>query len=236
MLRNINRIAVGMTLVVPKPARGTEEIVEAEAAPEAEAAEAAEKPEPVAAVKPAPAPAPRPRTVHVVRRGESLSVIARRYRVRVSDLVRWNGLRDASHIVVGQRLRLTAPGEAPQEAPAVASSGSSAKAASSSGVTGSHTVQRGETLSIIARRYGVSLADLQAWNNIADPSRIVVGQKLTLRGGTNGVDGWSTYTVRRGDSLNKIASAYGVSVESLRSWNGLRGTTIYPGQKLKLRR
>jgi len=42
------------------------------------------------------------------------------------------------------------------------------------------------------------------------------------------------YTVRRGDTLGTIAERYDCSVAELKSWNGIRGSTIYPGQKLKI--
>ena len=44
-----------------------------------------------------------------------------------------------------------------------------------------------------------------------------------------------SYTVRRGDTLSSIADRYGCSVTELKSWNGLKGSTIYVGQKLKIK-
>ncbi len=101
-----------------------------------------------------------------------------------------------------------------------------------------HTVARGETLSTIASRYGLSSSELQRLNGIGDASHIEVGQKLKV-GGSGGVAAsaaWTTHTVQRGDSLGAIATRYGCSVNDLRSWNGISGTVIQPGQKLKVRR
>ncbi len=199
-LRNINSIAVGWTLVVPQPA----------GAPKPEAA----KPVPVVSSAAAPATP----TIHTVRRSQTLSHIAARYGVRIKDLVAWNHLRSASHIVVGQRLKVSAP-KAPAPAPPS---------------SGTHVVRRGETLSGIALKHGTTTRRLQQLNGISDPSRIEVGDTLKLEG--DGGPTWTIYVVRRGDSLGKIAGAYGVSVASLKAWNQLRSNTIFPGQKIKIRR
>ena len=94
-------------------------------------------------------------------------------------------------------------------------------------------MRAGDALSAIASRYGVSLADLQRWNNVRDPSRIYSGQVLTLHVPDTG---WDSYTVRAGDSLGAIGERHGCSVSELVSWNALESTVIHPGQQLKVRR
>ena len=47
---------------------------------------------------------------------------------------------------------------------------------------------------------------------------------------------WTSYTVRSGDTLSEIAERHGCSVSDLKSWNGLRSSTIVPGQKLKVKK
>ncbi len=110
---------------------------------------------------------PRPRLAryHTVRRGETLSHIARRYRVSVRGLMRLNGLSDPSLIRVGQRLRLV--GDPPQP--------SSAREKT----WGTHTVSRGESLAKIAARYGCSVNDIVAWNSLTDTT-IQPGQTLKV--------------------------------------------------------
>lgn len=108
-----------------------------------------------------------------------------------------------------------------------ASSGSTEDAASST----TTTVRRGDTLSEIAMRHGVRSADLRRWNQLGS-ARIYPGQTLRL---TPPQAGATTYTVRRGDSLDRIARAHGVTVAELRSWNDLSGSRIYPGQTLTLK-
>jgi len=92
-----------------------------------------------------------------VRRGDTLSGIARRFGTTVNELVRRNNIADPNRIYVGQILQI--PGEAPE----------------------TYTVVRGDTLSGIARRFGTTVNELVRRNNIADPNRIYVGQILRLK-------------------------------------------------------
>ncbi|NQX88495.1 MAG: LysM peptidoglycan-binding domain-containing protein [Halioglobus sp.] len=109
------------------------------------------------------------------------------------------------------------------------------------GPGGSYTVRRGDTLSEIARAKGVSMASLRAVNGLQG-HRIYVGQKLRLPGSSSGnaaarkvaaVKGGAV-RVNRGDTLSDIAKATGVSVASLRAANGLSGSRIYAGQRLRI--
>ena len=166
-----------------------------------------------------PTPAPSKPSYHTVRRGESLSSIATKYGTSVTSLRNANGL-SSSKILVGQRLKL---------------SGGSGSSTKSSAPT-YHTVRKGESLGSIATKYGVSVSSLQSANSIRNASHITVGQKLKITGGSGSRSSWTTYTVRRGDSLGAIATRYGVSVSSLQSWNGIRGSVIQPGQQIKIRK
>ncbi|EOD5369850.1 autolysin, partial [Enterococcus faecalis] len=103
-----------------------------------------------------------------------------------------------------------------------------------SGTNTYYTVKSGDTLNKIAAQYGVSVANLRSWNGISG-DLIFVGQKLIVKKGASGNTGGSNnggsnnnqsgtntyYTVKSGDTLNKIAAQYGVSVANLRSWNGI---------------
>jgi membrane-bound lytic murein transglycosylase D len=102
----------------------------------------------------------------------------------------------------------------------------------------SHTVRPGESLSVIAKRYRVSVRDLQRWNNIRDPRRLRAGQKLTLFLSPAPVrqrPASTRYTVRAGDSLWSIARKHKVEIADLMRWNGLDdGSVLKPGQSLKI--
>lgn len=106
-----------------------------------------------------------------------------------------------------------------------------------------HTVQRGETLSSIARKYGTTWQAIAQANNIANPSQIYAGQSLKVptSGGTSGGSSGGTagcryhHTVQRGEWLWQIAREYGVSPYAIMSANGLSlpsASTIYAGTVL----
>jgi membrane-bound lytic murein transglycosylase D len=156
-----------------------------------------------------------------VRRGDSLSLIARRLGVSVRQLQAWNDLGRSTRIYAGQRLRV----------------GGSAAAARTTSTSGSYTVRRGDTLWEIARRHGVSMNALAAANGLSRRSILYPGQKLSVPGRGGGSSGSSSfsgsYTVRRGDTLSGIASRHGVSLNALLRANGLsQHSTLHPGQKL----
>jgi membrane-bound lytic murein transglycosylase D len=109
--------------------------------------------------------------VHVVERGEALSQIARRHGVSQRELMALNGLESAHRIRAGQRLRL--PGGVDDGA-AVASTRGSASTA--------YRVKSGDTLASIARRHGVSQAQIAAANGLRDRNRLSIGQTLRIPG------------------------------------------------------
>lgn len=95
-----------------------------------------------------------------------------------------------------------------------------------------YTVQRGDTLSGIAAKYGTTYQKLASYNGIANPNVISVGQKIKIPG-----SGVRTYTVKSGDSLWAIAAKQlgdGSRYNEIKTMNGLTSNTIYAGQTLKL--
>jgi membrane-bound lytic murein transglycosylase D len=153
------------------------------------------------------------RVVYTVRRGDNLSSIAQRYNVSIAQIRSWNNLRN-NNIQAGQRLTMYTNSDAPAPAP--------------SRVT--HVVRRGETLSGIASRYNVSVAQIRSWNNLRS-NTIRVNQRLTINSNSTAVN----HQVQRGDTLTEIARRYGVTVSQIRQLNNLRGDTIRPGQTLTIR-
>jgi len=170
-----------------------------------------------------------PSQTYVVRRGDSLWRIARRHRMTVARLAALNGISARAVLRPGQRLRVRATPRSP--APAL-----------ERGATTVYVVRRGDNLSTIARRHGVSVARLASWNAIDRADLLRPGQRLVLKPGaaTRPARGAKTmhrvrYTVRRGDSLWFISRRFKVSVASLRRWNDLGGEQpIHPGQTLEL--
>lgn len=104
--------------------------------------------------------------VYVVQPGDTLTGIAARYGISLARLAAANGLRWNAWVYVGQRLII--PGAAPIPGAPSVPSGST------------YVVQRGDTLSSIALRYGTTVAALMAANRLANPNFIYVGQRLVI--------------------------------------------------------
>lgn len=102
--------------------------------------------------------------IHVVRRGETLFSIANRYGVNMYRLAEINHLTNLNKIYVGQRLIISTSGGStgPAKCPVY------------------HRVVRGDNLTRIAARYGVTVGQVQQWNRIANPDRVYVGQVLVI--------------------------------------------------------
>jgi LysM repeat protein len=181
------------------------------------------------------APPGQSQTTHVVQRGENLFRIALRYGTTVDAIVAANGLADSRLIYAGQRLVIPhASGSAP--------AGDSAPAG------GSYVVQRGDTLSALALRYGVTVWALVQANGLASPNLIYAGQRLVvpsapLRAGPStgtteppsSPAAGETYVVRPGDNLSQIARRFGTTTTALSRLNGIANPSlIYAGQVLQL--
>jgi membrane-bound lytic murein transglycosylase D len=139
----------------------------------------------------------------------------------------------------GHRLRLPA-GTSPQFQQQYAMLSSDQRADRQRAYYRYHTVRKGEALGPIARRYGVTLSAVARTNNIADVSRIRIGQKLKIppqAGAPSGLRKVSLriHTVRSGQTLSAIARRYGVTVSALARQNNLDDRhMIHPGQRLKI--
>jgi membrane-bound lytic murein transglycosylase D len=158
--------------------------------------------------------------IHRVRRGQTLSVIARRYGTSVRAIMRTNNLRSANRIREGQRLRIPVRGSG------------RVRRTSRTAVNGVHTVRRGESLGGIARAYGTTVSRLKKDNKLTSDI-IHPGQKLRVGPASSSGSGGKRYTVARGDTLGRIADRHRVGLTALLRANGLSTrSTIYPGQEL----
>ena len=115
---------------------------------------------------------------HVIQRGETLSGIARAYGIRVSDLQALNGLRNRHRIRAGQKLRLPTEGS---RSISKRDARRSKNEPSPLPPSGQYTVERGDTLQAIARRFGVTEKKLARINELKNPNRIRPGQTLQIR-------------------------------------------------------
>ncbi len=97
-----------------------------------------------------------------------------------------------------------------------------------------HVVQWGETLSLIASRYGVTVEAIMAANDLTDPNFVTVGQRLIIPASGGGGQG-GRHVVAPGETLTSIAFRYGTTVGALAAANGLSNTDlIYVGQVLNV--
>lgn len=170
------------------------------------------------------------RSVHIVKSGENLGSIAKKYRVSVNQLKTWNRLKGTT-IYPGQKLIVYSSG-APM-----------AQAGNSNPVERSteqkiHTVKSGENLSVIANKYKCTVTELKRWNNLKS-NTLQIGQKLKVyppANGSSSSSGKIVHTVKSGDNLWDISRKYGVSVEQIRKLNGLSSKAVLKvGQKLVIR-
>ena len=175
----------------------------------------------------------------VVESGDSLSKIAARHHVPVAVLRSSNKL-EGDLILVGQKLRLPRDEQMLVD-PLYAQAALELQTLQSGLIAAqrlTHRVGPGESLSVIARRYRVSVKDLQHWNDISDPRSLRAGANITVfhsparapaKGGT------VQYVVQRGDSLWTIARKHKVKINDIKNWNGLgNNTVIQPGQSIKI--
>lgn len=153
-------------------------------------------------------------SVYTVQSGDTLSGIAKRFNTTVTDIKQLNNLA-SDMIFIGQSLKLP----------------------TSTITTTTYTVQSGDSLSAIAKRFGTTVDQLKQINNLTSDV-IYIGQTLTLVGTSTTaptpVQTTSTYTVQAGDSLSLIAKKYNTTVTQIKQLNGLTSDTIYVGQTLKV--
>jgi membrane-bound lytic murein transglycosylase D len=152
---------------------------------------------------------------YVVKRGDTLSKIARKYGLDVDDLVRRNKLRSPSAIKVGQRILVPGGGSSSEEPERLV-----------------YTVKTGNSLQDIADLFSVRYRDIMSWNDLKSRS-VKTGQRLTIRPSRPYEERF--YEVQRGDNLSEIARSHGVSVDDLVTANGPEVREILrPGQRLVL--
>ncbi len=178
--------------------------------------------------------------VHVVQRGENLFQIARRYDRSLEEIAQANGIAPPYIIHAGNQITIPAPGggtQAPAQAPA---------APQPTGTT-TYTVQRGESLGIIAAKFNTTYIELARLNNITNPDVLAVGQVLQVpapAGTTTPSTGAAepapqpttgTYTVQRGESLAIIAAKFNTTYIELARLNGIADPDVLKvGQVLQV--
>ena len=182
---------------------------------------------------------------HKIKNGETLSHISKKYRSSVSLIKQVNNIRGTS-IRAGKYLMVPTATKSLQSYTLSQNSRiASIQNTNRSGTKRVHIVRPGQSLWSISRSYGVSTRSLAKWNGIAPIDTLRVGQKLVLwtKGTNQAVSINQTrpsnalhalrYTVRKGDSLYRIADRFNITVADIKRWNRV-GKYLQPGQKLKL--
>jgi membrane-bound lytic murein transglycosylase D len=171
-------------------------------------------------------PPQRAYVYHRVRSGQTLSLIAKRYRTSVSMIMRANHLRRSNYIVAGRLLKIPQRGYRyhPPKAPRPKHGGSVV-----------HVVKKGDSLWTIAKQYGTTTKNIQDLNHLKT-TNLHKGQNLTIFAGKQTppkVEGLATYKVKSGDSPFLIAKRHKMNLKRFLYLNQLwPDDTIYPGQTL----
>ncbi|WP_201616963.1 lytic transglycosylase [Psychrobacter urativorans] len=164
-----------------------------------------------------------------IQSGDTLTGVAKRYNIGISDLASANELNTNSNLILGRSITIPANGS--RATPSTSKSSSSTSSSSSGGKDlsniESYKVQPGDGLIALARRFGVSVDDLAATNNMATTGQLQLGQTIKVPKTT------VSYTVGSGDSLIGLARKYGVSAQELADMNKIAADTMLQrGQRL----
>ncbi len=166
-------------------------------------------------------PGTSPRT-HTVKRGDSLSSIALKYSMSVSELKRLNKLK-SNVAVLGRKLKVSGIRPTTRSTP------------SKQGKNVTHIVGRGDSLSKISASYNVTIQAIKRENGLSKDA-VYLGQRLTIPSGGSikAKRTPASHKVKRGDTLSEIAEQYGVSIKALMRENKMRSRTVMLGQTLKI--
>ena len=150
---------------------------------------------------------PDPSGVYIVKRGDTLYSIARKYNISVDELKRLNGLVN-NNIMIGQQLLVPN---------------------NSNNTDSEYIVQKGDSLWKIAQIFNVGVNDLINYNNLNN-STIYVGDKILIP--TNNIVTDTIYVVKPGDTLYAISRRYNIPIDSIIALNNLQSTILFPNQQL----
>ena len=156
-----------------------------------------------------------PESTYIVKKGDSLYSIANKYNTTVEELKRINNLT-SNILSIGQILKLPSDKASDVE---------------NEENTISYTVQKGDSLYSIARKYDTTIDRIKDLNNLTT-NLLSIGQVLLIPTDTNLE---TTYTVKKGDSLYSIAKKYNTTVDRLKQLNNLSSNLLSIGQILIVR-
>ena len=156
---------------------------------------------------------------YTVKPGDTLSKIARKYATTVSNIISLNpSIKNPNLIYPGEIFTI--------------------KQSDNENVTSTvYTVVRGDTLSEIALKYDTTVSNLVKLNNISNPNLIYPGQKIIIYNNVNLPNecGKTFYTIKRGDTLTKIAKKFDTTISAIVSLNNIKNPNlIYAGETIRV--
>lgn len=177
-----------------------------------------------------------------VKSGDTLTGVAQRYNIGLSDLAAANNLKTNANLILGRTITIPANGTVSVASTTNSNASSSSKSSTTSpetatssasssgkklGNTESYKVKAGDGLIALARQFGISVEDLAATNDLATNAQLQRGQTIKVPKAT------VSYTVGSGDSLIGLARKYGVSTKELADMNNIAvDTMLQRGQRL----
>ena len=151
---------------------------------------------------------------YVVKSGDSLYSIARKYNTTVDELKKLNNL-SSNVLNIGQVLKIP--------------SSESNNTGSNTWTTNTYVVKSGDSLYSIARKYNTTVDEIKRLNNLTS-NLLNIGQVLKIPSGSS----TNTYVVKSGDNLYSIARKYQITVDELKKLNNLNSNLLSIGQVLKV--
>lgn len=178
-----------------------------------------------------------------IQSGDSISVIAARYKTTAKVLREVNGM-NSDKIRAGKVLFVPVASKGAEQYVLTATERLKSKQNrnSSASIKKIHITKPGDSFWEIARKYGVGTRDVARWNNLGTTDTLRIGQKLVIWSKSGKTDNNDrqvirrvSYKVRSGDSLARIAQKFNVGISDIEAWNGIsRKKYLQPGQSLKL--
>ena len=162
--------------------------------------------------------------IYIVKSGDSLYSIARKYNTTVDEIKRLNNL-SSNVLSIGQVLKIP-------------SSSESNNTGSNTGTTNTYVVKSGDSLYSIARKYNTTVDELKRLNNLSS-NVLSIGQVLKIPSSESnntgsGTGTTNTYVVKNGDNLYSIARKYNTTVDEIKRLNNLSSNVLSIGQVLKI--
>ncbi len=199
--------------------------------------------------------------IHIMKRGETLHDVSQLYAIKLKSLRKMNQLNSNEEPVIGEEIYLnekrdskpkTTSGHIPMSTATAIMRPAASNATKN--IPNTHEVQSGETIEQIAEKYRTSVLNIVRWNDL-EFAEVSAGQILALAPGIKGVSNIqsvsevkvqmgdinselknvSIHYVKPGETLFRISTMYGVSVDQIKKLNGMNNNAIRAGQKLKIR-